>query len=356
VADSAVLENLLVAGSLSCVRLHVAASPSLTPALAARLLRDSSPYVRAVAAGHPAASADGLRRLAEGMSEPAWVLRAIAGNPSCPADLSDELLTWVALGGSGPADPMFDPVECTGHPADTRFSPLAWYREQAKSEGAESHPLWLVRAQVMSVAGRLPGVRAWRLARDPRPEVRRSIARAARLPTSIRSELLTDSDPQVAKLAANAKPVGVGASRRGLAVLGSLFLLVAGLGIVQHVGSAFQATAGQSRHASHGRMSSERVPSRQALPGGGGIRCEPLAYGRHAVHGVYVVAGTAGLTLHVTGDSLMTAGGADVHSPVIIPAGGQRLFLLYGPTLVSITAGRDGGSPAGSASTLFRCG
>jgi hypothetical protein len=110
------------------LRLYVAANPSLTAEIADRLLADGDPYVRGVAADHPMASAAALSALAAGMKEPAWILRRIAANPSCPAELSDTLLTWLVLGGSGDADPTFDPVECTGHPGDTSVSVVAWYR------------------------------------------------------------------------------------------------------------------------------------------------------------------------------------------------------------------------------------
>src|SRR5262249_12542434 len=139
--------------SAPCLRMYAAASPSLTQALADRLLADKDPYVRGVAAAHPAASAAALGQLAEGLSEPAWILRRIAANPSCPDDLSDQLLTCLSLGGAEHADPMFDPVACTGHPADTRVSEWAWYREQAQGKKAEKHALWQVRASVLS--GRL---------------------------------------------------------------------------------------------------------------------------------------------------------------------------------------------------------
>lgn len=352
--DPEVLQ-MLAGGSGSRVRLFLAANPSLTQVLADRLLRDGSPYVRAVAAIHPAASADGLRRLAEGMTEPAWVLRAIAANPSCPPDLSDQLLTWIALGGPGSADAMFDPVECTGHPGDTRFPALAWYREQAERSGAEGHPLWRVRAEVMRVAGRLPGERAQALARDLRPEVRLTIASAGKLPQSIRSELMRDSDPRVARLASRAKPVG--AARQGLAVA---FPLLAVLGVLYSL-VGLQASGSQPRSSPHGRVAATSGPRRpevgdrlafgRALPGGGIISCGSPVFGPHTV---VVIAGIRGLTLDVVGrgNALVTARGAAVHSPVTVLAGRQRRFRLNEPTLLRVTAGRDGRS----STTLVRCG
>jgi hypothetical protein len=208
VASSAVaspgLLGRLIGGSAPCVRLYAAANPSLTHALADRLLADPDPYVRGAAAVHPAASAAALRRLAVGLSEPVWILRRIAVNPSCPADLSDQLLTWIALGGAGHGDPLFDPVACAGHPADTSVASAAWYLEQAKREAAEQHPLWRVRAAVMRAAGRLAGQRVLTLARDPRPEVRQTIAGIGRLSLNVRLELRRDADPAVARLASAA--------------------------------------------------------------------------------------------------------------------------------------------------------
>jgi hypothetical protein len=210
VVASSKLLGRLIASSPPCVRLYVAANPSLTSALADGLLADLDPYVRGVAAAHPAASAAALRRLAEGLSEPAWILQRIATSPACPADLSDQLLTWLALGAAAHADPMFDPLACTGHPGDTNVSLVSWYREQARGDAAELHPLWRVRATVVRAVGRLPGQRVLPLARDPRPEVRQTIAGVQRLSLNIRLELRRDADPAVARLASTAIQKGNG--------------------------------------------------------------------------------------------------------------------------------------------------
>jgi len=84
------------------------------------------------------------------------------------------------------------------------------------------------------------------------------------------------------------------------------------------------------------------------------MSCGLLAPGTHASF-VSVAAGSRGLTVRVA-DAAMTAGGRAVRSPVTIPAGARERFLLYGSGLVSVTAGRGGGPPAGSATTLLRCG
>src|SRR5215468_9775070 len=172
-ADAAVLAEL--AGSADAkVRLHVAANPSLPESAVECLLADPNRNVRAVAASNSAASAAGLSRLAEGFSEPAFILRAIAANPACPAELSGQLLTWIALGGPGHEDPVFDPVECTGHPGDTSVAVAAWYWEQASTEVAANHSLWRARAQFPAARRHVPFHQARMLARDPRPEVRRA--------------------------------------------------------------------------------------------------------------------------------------------------------------------------------------
>jgi hypothetical protein len=213
------------------------------------------------------------------MSEPAWVLRAIAENRSCPEDLSDQLLTWLALGGPGAADPLFDPVACAGHPGDTRSSRAAWYLEQAKGVSAELHPLWLVRAGVLRAVGRLPIERVQTLARDPRPEVRRAMAMAGQLPERIRRELMQDGDEQIAELASRIKP----GDRPRVRVWRVVLVALVWLGMAAGLGLTIAQCAG---------------PTHQP----GALACRP-----HTSI-VYVVAGSVGLTLHMA-NAPMTAGG-----------------------------------------------
>jgi hypothetical protein len=367
-ASPEILGNLIgvVSGSDSPVRLSVAANPSLTQVLADRLLGDRSPYVRAAAAANPAASAAALRRLADGMSEPAWILRAIAGNPSCPADLSDQLLTWIALGGPGHADPMFDPLECTGHPADTRFTAAAWCLEQARHPAAEEHPLWPVRAAVMRATGRISADRARTLSRDPRPEVRRTIAGLARLQLGIRRELRRDADPQVARLASAVFESQKGAAmRRSLAPIGLriLFVLVPAAGVVMTV--LQQSVAGQQpatgqAHAgkttAHGQLGTNlAITSARTLAGGGSIMCGLLS-SHSRVAFVSVTAGSEGLTLHMPG-AVTFIGRRAVQDPLTVPARGSALFLLSsGHSQVSASVNRAGRISAKTVVTLPRCG
>lgn len=209
-ASPELLKRVIEAGESAAVRMYAAANLSLSGPLADRLLADRDPYVRGVAAAHPAASAAALAKLAEGMTEPAWILRRIAANPACPPGVSDQVLTWLALGGAGNADPMFDPLECVGHPACTTAPALSWYREQARHRGADRHPLWRVRAAVLGAGGRISADRARSLARDPRPEVRRVIAGAGVLPLDIRLELRRDADQATARIASRLRGSGGG--------------------------------------------------------------------------------------------------------------------------------------------------
>jgi hypothetical protein len=263
-------------------RLYLAGNPSLPSALADRLLGDTDPFVRGAAAAHPAATAAALSRLADGMTEPAWIMRRIAANPSCPAGLSDQLLTWIAVGGAGNADPMFDPVECTGHPADTSVPAFSWYRDQAGRGRAEYHPLWRVRAEVLSAAGRLPRSRAEMLARDPRPEVRRTIARARRLPLGIRMELCRDADPVAVRLAraaprADARKAGNPPPQLQWTLIRMvrlfvLLLLIAALTFFIYI-YAMASPPGQARTGSLSRVAAGFT---RGLPGGGELTCAVL--------------------------------------------------------------------------------
>jgi hypothetical protein len=225
------------------VRVLVATNPSLPAGDVHRLLNDDNQYVRAVAAKHPSAAPDALAQIAAPMSEPAWVLRAVAANPACPTELSDQVLTWLALGGAGNSDPRFDPIDCTGHPGDTSTSLLSWYRDAARKPAAEAHPLWRVRAAVTTSLERIPIPVLTDLAQDPRPEVRRTAARFQELSWGRLKDLQQDADPSVRQLAtvaaqskrANPRPGSKSVRRRRLArgaiavvVVGNLVRLVTG--------------------------------------------------------------------------------------------------------------------------------
>src|SRR5262249_2635693 len=156
----------------------------------AELLGHRNLCVRAVAAGHSEAPPDQLCRLTEGLTAPAWVLRAAAANPSCPPDVSDQVLTWIALGGPGSSDPMFDPLGCTGHPGDTEGALAVWYTVEARSPLAYRHPLWRVRASIAQANATVPIDQGKELCRDPRVEVRRSVAGLVGIPMRNVRELM----------------------------------------------------------------------------------------------------------------------------------------------------------------------
>jgi hypothetical protein len=151
------------------LRLFVATNPAAPPEVIDRLLADKDPYVRRVAAAHPAAASEGLRRLCRDFSQPAWILRAAATNPACPADLSDQLLTWLALGAAGPADPHFDPIECSGHPGSTEVNPVGWYANAARQDGAEMRQYHRRELGFLSSSSRSsPPIRELRFGDNPR--------------------------------------------------------------------------------------------------------------------------------------------------------------------------------------------
>ena len=183
------------------VRLALATNPNTPPESLMVLLGEGDTYVRGVAASNPAAPPKGLTALAVGLAEPAWALRNIARNPACPPELSEEVLTWLALGGSGAGNPTFDPISCESHPGDRDQSEWYWYREAATADRTpETHPLWRVRHTVAS-GDRVPYPALAELARDPHPEVRRGAARFETLSLPQLEELTGDEDEVVARLA-----------------------------------------------------------------------------------------------------------------------------------------------------------
>lgn len=360
---SGTLEGL-IGGADARIRLQVAGNPALTGALADRLLRDRDPYVRAVAAAHPSAPPAGLQRLASGMSEPAWVLRAIAGNPACPADLSDQLLTWIALGGAGHSDPLFDPVTCTGHPGDTRYTVMSWYLEQARGHTAAQHPLWRVRVLVLPARHSIAADVARELARDPRSEVRRTIAGVAVLPADLRLELTCDADPGVARLAA-AAAARKGAAGRGrwdrtarLLVSAALPLLVVVAAIVAAATTPGQpaagrppvsAAAGSEITAGSGISAGSwplgagsGIPTTMILSGGGAVMCGLTTSSPHT--GVVLVnAGRTEVKVDIPG-AVRVPGGQAVPQPVVVAAGQQaQYFFRVGRSPVKVAL--DGSGP-----------
>src|SRR5207248_3893840 len=93
----------------AAVAFALAGNPALPAEVATALLHHPNEYVCGRAAGHPAVPPDELASFVSGFDRPAWVLRAAASNPACPEDVSSEVLTWIALGGTGTDNPTFDP-------------------------------------------------------------------------------------------------------------------------------------------------------------------------------------------------------------------------------------------------------
>jgi hypothetical protein len=163
-----------------------------------RLLADENVYVRGRAAANPSARPASLRALVQNMSEPPWVLRAVASNPAFPRDLAEELLTWIALGGTGAGDPTFDPVTCVGNPVDASTPEYFFYQHEAQQEDAQESVLFRVRASIPEANGRTPVRVIEQLACDAEASVRVVASTFAELPRGLLVELTEDADPQVA--------------------------------------------------------------------------------------------------------------------------------------------------------------
>jgi hypothetical protein len=336
------------------ITMAAAANPALQADLVEALLRSPQVYVRGVAAAHPAAPADALRRLADGMSEPAWVLRAIATNPSCPAELSDELLTWITIGGPGKTDPRFDPVQCTGFPASTEISPAVWYAEQAGRTDAEWHPLWRVRAAVPAARKTLKLATLRELRRDPRPEVRRTVAGfTGVLPRDVR-EMLGDADPAVARTAARVRsPNRRRFFRRRLplyvarlAPFGLVALILAFVYTQGTPTSPGAATLSQTCASTSGwltdlsRPATAQVPGTLGLPDGGWLACGPVAAA--GPEAILVSTGSSGLTVLVADTVMLPDGQTYTDVPLHIPAARKGLLSLSdSPSVVVVTITPD---------------
>ena len=287
-APGEALQQLARAAEVA-VRLQVATSRLLPEQTVGALLRDTSPYVRAVAARNPQASAAALEQLARPMTEPAWVLGAVASNSSCPPALADEIRASIA-GGAGNTDPTFDPFTCTGHPGDTTLDVSTWYRQIAlktAADGAEIHPLWRVRSAVTSSWARIDGKVLMTLAVDPQPEVRLSMmqhltaAQLRGISFARLKHLARDADPQVAAAAVRAikqkrktTPVWQWYSIRRLVMVPLVLGLIALASIiVSHLGSSEAPSARQVTAYWNG-PTDNGLP--QQLTGDGLVVAEPL--------------------------------------------------------------------------------
>jgi hypothetical protein len=319
------------------LRMAVAANPSTNPADIARLLRDRSAYVRCVAASHPRATPAGLAELARPMQGPAWVLRAAAANPACPAELSDEVLTWLALGGAGGTDPMFDPITCEGHPGQTQVPLHAWYSEQARAMGGHQHPLWRVRAAVTSSLQTIPGPVLMWLSTDPRPEVRRTVARFRQLTRARLRELRDDADERVAALALMAivNKAKAGPTRRfswQLTLIARLaflaFVIYGGIrGATSGNFSGGPSSSGPPDAGSGVSVAAGTQTDEESLPAGGTVVAGTLP--DISSDFVTVTAGAVALNMVVPG-AYMTPDGSTIGTAFTVPSGTAMSVILQG--------------------------
>jgi len=331
------------------VRLLAAANPGLASEDVARLLLDADPYVRTAAAGNPAAPPAALARLAEAMAAPAWTLRAIAANPACPPELSDQLLTWLALGGAGAADPTFDPVACSGHPGEPGTNIFEWYRQEAaKSSAPCRHPLWRVRAATPSSRDKTPYAWLAAMARDMRPEVRQVAARYPGLPAGVLKELTGDAVSSVADQAAASlkrKPQPRGAKRvpRGVsvAVIASVLLFAVRLAASQSSPQTPDFT--KLTLPDVGPLPTATPGAAQPLPGGGTLIAGMLD--SLGVPYITVNTGEKGLTVTVPAPTLDGPSASDGYR--ISSFSAHQFVLLPGSAgeTVTVTAKPDDGNP-----------
>jgi len=337
------------------LKLHAATNPSAPPEVIDRLLADKDPYVRRVAAAHPGATSEGLRRLCGDFSQPAWILRAAATNAACPADLSDQLLTWLALGGAGASDPHFDPIACSGHPGSTETNPAVWHANAARQDGAETHPLWRVRAAIPMARARIPISVLARLALDPQPEVRRQSARFRELPYHALRELRADTDQAVARLAESAlknKPKQRrgrprSATQRGVRVGVAIAILVGAVLVDTH---SVPSSPGLPLSSATGSVGSVQVADGVSLPGtiaatrtvaGGGKIDAGTLSGSSSLPSlpfISVAAGTVSLTVTVPGAYTIGPSSKAQSGPMQVDAYEQTFLVLPDePTSVDVT-------------------
>jgi hypothetical protein len=373
--DRRVLRRLVIGSHAEPrVLLYAAANPVLDPDLVADLLSHRDRYVRAVAAAHDAASPDQLRRLTEGLTAPAWVLRAAAANPACPPEVSDQVLTWIALGGPRSSDPMFEPLACTGHPGNTEGALEAWYIGQARSPSAYKHPLWRVRASIALANATVPIEQVRELCRDPRLEVRRSVAGLIGIPMRNVRELMSDADAVVASRATFRRADNIKRAHRGSAKVLTVLALRLGIPVVLVFGgfigrhilpSGTSSTSAndpaipvvhsglggnQTRpvylcdtaDTSRPNLPAGQPDRRRDLPGGGWLTCGRWPGGRDG-NFIVVAASHRALTIKLP-STAMSGSRRLVGGRLVIPAGHRsRITLPNGPFDVVTTIASDGG-------------
>jgi hypothetical protein len=182
------------------VQLALAGNPIAPGPEMRQLLFSGNLYVRGKAAKHPAQQPADLQHFVSEMNQPPWILRNVATNPSCPAELRDQLLTWLAVGGAGAGDPNFNPDRGVGNPGTGDQDATEFYRTQTMVELAKSgdvSPLWRDRLAAITAPKRVPYSLLARSARDPRPEIRRRTAQFYTQGRVVLRELAGDEDSVV---------------------------------------------------------------------------------------------------------------------------------------------------------------
>jgi hypothetical protein len=197
------------------VALAAVVNPVLPASVLDRLLRRFVPderkwptgcdrWIVGAALGNPGLPLVQFARLADA-SAPAWAMRRLATNPAAPADVSEPLLTMLALGAME-GDPRFDPVSGDGNPGDPALHPWAETNRIARDEPLLRHPVPTVRANVAAGLEQLTHEDLLMLAEDPDPRVRSIVLRFQSLSPPVRKSLVNDPTPWIRALSTQRIP------------------------------------------------------------------------------------------------------------------------------------------------------
>jgi hypothetical protein len=168
-------------------RLALTENPALPSHMAATLADDPDIWVRGAGLGNPNLPSSEVERHAADPGLLPWQLRRLANNPSCPQPVRDQALTWLALGGAGPGDPLFEPFDGP----NARRQPFGDV-EALKRHRHPQAPVAHFRAMALLEAGTCETNTLKRHAQHPSPEVRLAAARYQN--ASILMDLARDSD------------------------------------------------------------------------------------------------------------------------------------------------------------------
>lgn len=188
VAQAAVVNPALPAGVLDDVLTRLIPDERKWPGGAAN-------WIVGAALGNPAVPARQLVRLADAPA-PAWAMRRLATNPSAPAEVSEPMLTMLALGAME-GDPRFDPISGAGNPGDPALHPWAETSRIAITEPLLRHPVPTVRASVASQAQEMTHADLLLLAEDPDIRVRAVVLRFRPLSEAVSTSMRSDPVPWI---------------------------------------------------------------------------------------------------------------------------------------------------------------